>query len=165
VKTISDMTPEQLLIPRVMIIAPWPKMEPYQLGDILHKDYVISFQSGKQETLYQKTKNIFHMIRQIEIDKHPHLVRKLEWWEYRELADMPRYLRNGNDHHVKVDMWYQQNENNCYPLFSCSSLHLNDNYIRTRNWLPATEQGYNEYCNQKLMSNDHHNQGNKTKTT
>lgn len=34
----------------------------------------------------------------IELDKYPHLFRKLQWWEKRELSDMPEYVKRSYDY-------------------------------------------------------------------
>lgn len=79
------MTKEELLRPRVKVIAPYPKM-PYKLGAILEIDE-------------QHSNKYF--------DDYPHLFRRLEWWEERDASDMPEYVKQkNNDFFTKVDKYF-----------------------------------------------------------
>ncbi len=65
------MTPEELLIPRYKVIADYPGNE-IKVGKVFepNTDWPESY-----------------------LKKYPHLFRKLEWWEERELGDMPGYVK------------------------------------------------------------------------
>lgn len=69
------MTTEELLKPRIKVIAPWPGMEDddYEVGQIY---------TGTEEDL-----NISM------IEMFPHLFKRLEWWEERDKKDMPDYVK------------------------------------------------------------------------
>lgn len=76
-------TPEELLIPRIKMIAPMPLVfscgiEP---GQIWHEE------NGEYRLTYA------HRISANAISKYPHLFKKLEWWEDRDPGDLPEYVK------------------------------------------------------------------------
>ena len=64
------MTTEQLMQPRYEVIADYP-------NSIIPKGNIVD------DLLLFK----------IEFEKYPHLFRKLEWWEKRDVKDMPEYVK------------------------------------------------------------------------
>jgi len=64
--------------------------------------------------------------------KYPHLFRKLNWWEERKVEDMPEYVKyhNGSISLLTKDM------------IDAGGIVLED-------YLPTTEQQYNDYINSK----------------
>lgn len=71
------MTKEELLKPRVKIIAPWLGMEEdgYSVGHI---------ETGDESSLNNEA-----------LEKYPHLLRRLEWWEERDEDLRGTYIRAG----------------------------------------------------------------------
>lgn len=69
------MTPEQLLQPRYLVIADYPGSV-FKVGQILESD------PGR-----------ITAIGYYQVDKYPHLFRRLEWWKYRDEKDMPKYIK------------------------------------------------------------------------
>jgi hypothetical protein len=94
------MTVEELLIPRFKVIADYPTMDRngnYMVGDILTDN-------GKTAVLKQNGDAVFVC----EWKKYPHLFKKLEWWEERNIEDMPKYIlgqNRGDWHYVKTAVW------------------------------------------------------------
>ena len=68
------MNREELLKPRIKIIASWPGMEDdgYEVGKVIcaEEEYL------NNELVY----------------RHPHLFKRLGWWEDRNPEDMPQYV-------------------------------------------------------------------------
>lgn len=70
------LSTEQLMKPRYKVIALWPDCDT-SIGDIyIHKDGI------------QSEENFCN-----DFDPYPHLFKRLEWWEERDIRDMPEYLR------------------------------------------------------------------------
>lgn len=128
------MSIESLMQPRYKVIADYPACF-YQVGRILipkTKDvnldaynYYDCVEAPSSITVYKP-------------GRYPHLFKKLEWYEEREIADMPEYLKFKNNGKVKKVQKY----------------HLSTGYVvfdggRTRrinkDWTPATEQEFLTY--------------------
>ena len=77
-----------LLAPRYKVIATWPNTYS-KVGDILSPTYYVD-----KAIKFYKT--------------YPHLYRELEWWEDRELSDMPEYVKQvtGDIHKVRYNEQY-----------------------------------------------------------
>lgn len=86
------MTPEELMIARIKVTAPWPGMFTTQVGDIINEADVMYLCLEEADTL-DEALNIY-----------PHLFRKMQWWEERMNEDMPDYVKCGN-HVYKVSEW------------------------------------------------------------
>ena len=139
------MKVEELLMPRIEVIADYPS-SPYYVGEI--KDRL-----GDNVAAH--------------FAKYPHLFRKLNWWEERKVEDMPEYVKviaNGCSFNagtiLKANNWgvYPDegnnfgNEGDYYCLLITteeSSTHDKGEEVKMnmRNVLPATEQEYNDYIN------------------
>lgn len=78
------MTAQELMVPRFKVIADYPycpvKVNE-QLENVTESLYVIS-KVGENE-------NIWHLS---EIEKFPHIFKKLNWWESRKPEDMPKQV-------------------------------------------------------------------------
>lgn len=75
------------------------------------------------------------------LDMYPHLFQRLEWWEDRKPEDMPKYVKwIHNESKVrKVDSYLGEKGVVKFEGF--------DTYNKTRNYLPATEEEYNNQNN------------------
>lgn len=76
------MTVEELLKPRIKIIALWPHEPERNLGMIIKEPDV------PRTPQWEAAWNDWN-----ELLKHPHLLKPLEWWEERDEKDMPEYVK------------------------------------------------------------------------
>lgn len=82
------MTASELLKPRFQVIADYPKSY-FKAGDILERieratnDYYSNHQFNISESMLLE-----------DLEKYPHLFRKLDWWELRKIEDMPKRLKS-----------------------------------------------------------------------
>lgn len=115
------MTSQELLKPRYKVIADYPNNE-FKVGTIL------DINSCKYEDDDNKGNILW------KISDFPHLFKKLQWWEYRKIEDMPDYIKDGTLF-LKVkykDKMYQSTLGKTWhPIYEFS------NYI-----LPATEEEF-----------------------
>lgn len=80
------MTAKELMMPRFEVIAEYPKCE-FKTGEILSR-------------VKYATNDIYHTDENAavggldlsEIEKYPHLFRKMNWWENRKSEDMPKQV-------------------------------------------------------------------------
>lgn len=119
------MTPAELLRPRYKVMINYPHSA-YEIGEILCP------RPNAEKILYAPFPEIF---------------KKIEWWEGREKADLPEYIK-GNDSGtiVKVAKWKMAGERKC----QVHSYALVGGYC----WFvtavtPATEEEYNQYYTTK----------------
>jgi hypothetical protein len=76
------MSVEELLKPRYKVIADYPNSN-LVIGEILTSQ-------AKNGCNWETDKH--HYLNLIEPWKFPAIFRKLEWWEYRDEKDMPKYV-------------------------------------------------------------------------
>ena len=127
------MTPEQLMQPRFKVIADYPDNHRWNVGTILDRDW--SRYPGDDETKEPIWK----------ISDFPHLFKELEWWEEREVEDMPKYVKSiANGSIVKEVTTYSLNDNMFYADYRGYSLHY---YLKF--FEPATKEEYEEYQESK----------------
>lgn len=132
------MTKEELLLPRLITIAEDTSGN-LKVGEIFGFD--------DEFGIHWTSKNAF---TPEEITRFPHLFRKLDWWEHRNIEDMPEYVRedSGNGYLYKVEKYTITEDGSMKML-----LENGYNYYCNKNvmWFfqPATEQEYIEYINQK----------------
>lgn len=77
------MTPEELLIPRFKVISDYPE-SPFSIGDILKYNsvldkYIYFYEDGDVISINPKY--------------YPAIFKKLEWWEERNIEELPEYLQ------------------------------------------------------------------------
>lgn len=132
-----------LLKPRYIAIADYPGYT-FEIGKILDDEIIIE-----------------------SMIKYPHLFRKLEWWEERNIEDMPIYLKFDEDrntisyinkdeepeiHKVKrhwatsIDTHWRYGDKECF----ISEWH-NKQYSYN-SFVPATKEEYDDFC--KLTNED-----------
>lgn len=137
---------EMLLRPRYRVIADYPGC-PFDVDEILVQDL---------NTVGEIFVNIHHVdhsrqdrnwIGPDQIGKYPHLFQPLAWYQDREVADMPQYLKSGYEvykveHHFK--MLSHHDDKTIYDQWShfISTNGTSRNYIF---YLPATEAEYIQY--------------------
>ena len=135
---------KELLNPRFEVIADYPKSE-FKIGDILHR-------------ILYATDDVFHSDKNAgvggldlkDIEKYPHLFRKLNWWEKRNVNEMPEYLKQKVEPNIEI---YQYEKiirwemNNTIGVISdkdmtCCDLEL---WSKKNQYLPATKKEYENY--------------------
>lgn len=125
---------KDLMIPRYKVIADWPGSLSIEVGQII-------------------TGNVGEVgAEMFRLDAFPHLFRKLNWYEERDIEYMPKYVKlsfDGKTHFVhKVERWTRENSDG-QPLYE----YFNKvNYLTigcVSELLPATEEEYNDYINSK----------------
>jgi hypothetical protein len=92
-KTKQTMTPEQLLIQRYKVIAPYPGSE-FEIGDILNRYYFETSTSG----MYTYLTNIINPLEGKSMKKEyvegmPNIFQPLPWYAEREPGDMPPFIK------------------------------------------------------------------------
>jgi len=123
------MTVEELLMPRYKVIADYPH-NPYKVGDLLEEFTKTAFKLTVTYNGNSMDETQANTYPASAIEKMPHLFRKLNWWEERKVEDMPEYVKyhNGSISLLTKDM------------IEAGGIVLED-------YLPATEQEYNDYIN------------------
>jgi len=127
---------DDLLRPRYKVIADYPDNE-FEVGEILPDDVV----SNEED----------------EILKYPHLFKKLEWWEERQISEMPEYVKlpawhdENETEFLHVDgknSWHHFNEAGYFGIKHRSGGGLYVGYERSK-FLPATEADFINYQKQQ----------------
>ena len=139
------MTKEELLRPRVKVIAPFPGSR-FTVGDILYKyDYQTS-DSG----LYCYVTNTEVPLNGLNenrdnIESMPHLFEPLPWWKDRKLDELPEYVKW--DYKPKVDAAEMENYVREVEGWQQANFGvMTDGQITaTKHWLPATKEEYEAY--------------------
>lgn len=124
---------EDLMIPRYKVIAGYPGAFAI-VESVLDEDVIINYLLQHDE---------------YDINKYPHLFKKLQWWEERTIREMPM--------NVKV---IQFNISTQLPLNSIHKVNVWQDLpyrvafilgkeVHVRDLEPATEEQYNNYINSK----------------
>ena len=129
---------ERLLAPRYKVIADYPGCGELKVGDILN---LFKFKSNEWFLVKEfDTAGISALV----IDEYPHLFRKLDWHEDREISEMPHFIK-----------WRDMN-NKLYVFNIQPSSYLDKKYMqwkfggrRLKDFLPATAAEYEKYLNKK----------------
>jgi len=93
------MRAEELLKPRFEVIADYP-YNPHDIGAIIEAR---KNNSSIHQTTIAYTDEFGEKVNQMNLcmpksfEKYPHLFRKLNWWEYRKVEDMPKKVTLLND--------------------------------------------------------------------
>ena len=110
------MTAEELMVPRYEVIADYPGST-YPIGTIF-----TSMSNGFVRYMLDGDK---HSTNGLNLDKYPHLFRRMLWWEQRSVEDMPKRLKHltvdGIEEIEEWDMehmigWISKNERTCCDL-------------------------------------------------
>ncbi|WP_233899240.1 hypothetical protein [Tenacibaculum piscium] len=82
------MKAKELLIPRFEVIETYPKGK-FKKGDLLERI------PNATNNWYNHNKSLIDAEILLEdIEKHPHLFKKLNWWENRKVEEMPMKLKS-----------------------------------------------------------------------
>lgn len=124
---------KDLLSPRYEVIADWPESR-YYVGAILLMDEkgYYSFDPLMYET---------------SLNKYPHLFSKLQWWEKREKAQLPEYVKN-NKVVIKITVGNDMSESGEAWMFEKSPDGLRHR-LDLKYYEPSTESEYEQYLKSK----------------
>lgn len=131
------MTVAELLNPRVRVVAGWPDMSKrIEVGQVL--GYKKDFGGGYC--------NLFSdWLPATDVERFPHLFEPIEWWEGRDVKDMPKYVKY-DDKVYKVlppEFDYRDYGHNDTELEYRSLMHKLE-YWKLK-MLPATQSDYEAY--------------------
>ena len=134
------MTAEELLKPRYKVMADYPAAM-HSVGDVLS-----AYENGIRYLV-----EINENSEKYSMNDYPHLFKKLEWWEERELKDMPEFLKYNIDEEnyvVKVYKWDME------KLFGYMDDDLTTgfdlNLWQKEPYLPSTKEEYEQYQKHSL---------------
>lgn len=119
-----------LLTPRIRVIVNYPG-SPFKIGDIL------TLQNGLYRLDFQR---LFS-----DLEKYPAVFQPLKWWEYRELHEMPQYVKG-----IKSGHTYKVEANFVKAMYSGKLMGFIVEYNQWHEYdlfLPATESDYLEFKN------------------
>lgn len=142
-----SLTPEQLMIPRVMCTGTEPGTPNYpksnwDTGDILIQSLLQSWSNGNPAIYYWKSDDgeLEGFLDACNPLEFPNCFRPMPWWEARKPEEMPLYLKCGSNGKVrKVARYYHSGNLLTVEFEGGRTRNLNDK------WLPATES---EFLNQ-----------------
>jgi len=128
-----DMLPiEELLQPRYKVIAEWPCCK-YHEGEL-----ITTSESGNLFVACEISgSNILMPVTSIPSFKAN--IRKLDWWEDRDIKDMPEYVKHGDKIYKVSDA------NEKYEGGFMIDAKFTKNPISYNDCLPATKQEYLEH--------------------
>lgn len=100
----TPLSPEELLMPQYKVIAPYPTMraDGWEVGSIIKLN--VKLDSGAF-ALHDHD----HFKVNCWFQEYPHLFKKLEWWEGREIEEMMGYVKNTmSGYCFKVSGWRKE---------------------------------------------------------
>lgn len=153
---------KDLMIPRYECIGDYPCC-PFEVGEIIKFAEIYPY-SGYSYFLGDQ-----RVIAPEWCDKYPHLFCKLQWWEHRDISEMPEYVRltdesikisnrHGWDYQIfmKVKEWIMSNSE--HPILAVISDYEQTKGEQLRmivdHFMPATEQEYTDF----ITTNSNHEQ-------
>ena len=127
-----------LTTPRVEVMAYYPQST-FEIGEIL--EFASLNKNNSAFDFYQSVSQENNCEYAAEVDKCPAIFRKMQWWEKRELSDMPQYVKSTHTSGVyKVQKWIS------FPLRA--KLISASDRMKLIDMLPATQQEYEAYLKQ-----------------
>jgi hypothetical protein len=135
------MTPEQLLIQRYKVIAPYPgiKAHGWKVGDILDRNWC-EYQNGDEDA----------GVIEWQISDYPTNFQPLPWWSDRKVEDMPAFIKC--DERVwKVTEWRRDIVGRFFPMDEVDVEGESENFANIKwhfasaKFLPAMIAEYNEW--------------------
>lgn len=137
-----SLTPEQLLIPRVMAIGTEPGTPNDTSGDFISGDILTQTEKRFDKWESKMLKHTVYLSIDF-IEKFPHLFRPMPWYEGRKPEEMPQYLKHGENGKVRKVARY----------FNWATMIVEFEGGRTRRltdkWIPCTEADFIQYQNSK----------------
>lgn len=142
--TVPNMQNE-LLKPRYKVIADYPVyiggMYKHKIGDI------IMFDDNYSVFLWKESGSDGTMCSEEHFQKYPAIFRELEWWEEREIEEMPKYVlftKSTNKEVWKVVRW-EETKVFGSVFWTEEDGHKSRNITSECAVLPATEEEYLNY--------------------
>lgn len=127
---------EELLKPRYKVIADYPNSR-FKLDEILTQ-WIGNNYSGEDK---------YFVISNVE--KFPHIFSKLQWWEDREIEDLPQYLKEdlgGKVYYYKVEK-YSYNKHKELKVGFMVDGYYDDEFLEF--FQPATQEEYEVFTKNK----------------
>jgi hypothetical protein len=134
-------TIEDLLKPRIKIIALWPICRS-------HNNMADQPKVGQVFKVAPDGSISSNAITVLNVDKYPHLFEKLSWWEEMDLSEFPEYVKpNPEKEFMKTENWIYKA--NWIMSVNGPAHRVNQwNFIHAENLLPCTESDYLTYTSQ-----------------
>jgi len=129
------MNAQELMKPRFEVIADYPNC-PFKVKDLIYNKFKYIF----------GTDNTNQVLTLKDIEKYPHLFKKLNWWDKRNIEDMPTYIKSESQvvkPKWEMEEWRGKKYWRAYDLEAAKynmSLSFKLDYFE-----PATEQEYLEF--------------------
>lgn len=139
---------KDLMTPRYEVIADYPESK-FKIGQTvtlkeIHPYSGYSFISGD------------FILSPEWFDKYPHLFRKLQWYEKRDIKDMPEYVKKSDGIVYPVD-YSEMGKTGGVIVDSHATGKLNRLLVNYENMMqsstPATQSEYEAYINSKQLTN------------
>lgn len=95
------MTATELLKPRFEVINTFPYNERFPVGRIIKFPY---FDEIDEVWTLSSESSLDHTY----FDQYPHLFKKLQWWEHRDISDMPKKVQSlsfPSDGPYNIEKW------------------------------------------------------------
>ncbi len=131
------MTVEELMQPRYEVIADYPNAK-YEIGTILHvgKDIEECERADKSK--------IYILNSGGQFDTFPAIFRPLQWWEKRDIGDLPEYVKIVKQCRYAIDSIHKVNKwgKDSNQLFADIGTYWTANYF-----MPATQSEYEQFKN------------------
>lgn len=101
-----SLTKEQLLKPRILVIAGWPQIKSMEDDVIIEAGDILCQKEYGDNNWFVKDEAGVLAIHDKWIDQYPHLFKRIEhWWEHRSLSDMPVHIKDLTSGKVGVVRW------------------------------------------------------------
>lgn len=138
------------MIPRYKVIADYPN-QPFPIGDILpsrnYEYFPITTIVYKNE--FGENVRSVNWVESEVIDKYPALFRKLNWYEERDIEDMPKYVKIIDENVIAKVEEHNMNLGFTYKETSYFKTEHSRRKVYSTNVIPSSEQEYNDYINPK----------------
>jgi len=115
----KKMTNEELLKPRFKVIDDYP-LSWFDVGEIVENDF-----------------------DSFDLKDFPNIFQKMEWWEERNLEDLPKYLKD-DFYIIKVEKYYEKFGKLKFDYFEYEGQTLYNDRVDNL-FSPSTEEEYLEY--------------------
>lgn len=137
------MNKEELLKPRYKVIGLYPHC-PFEQGVILIQDEALEWHS-LEHGYPESEKNILGT----DVEKYPHIFKKLEWFEEREKHELTIYLKDRPESFEKYHKQRYLKVIDSYGTIEFYKALTDGGWVRMPDTLPITEQEYLEFTTNK----------------